>query len=90
MANGRYIKDPQAALDYAVDWVAWLAGDTIASVAWTVPPGLTLDAQSHTATVATVWLSGGTDGQVYAVTCGVTTAAGRVDERTIWLTVGDK
>lgn len=86
----RYLKDPAAALDYAVDWGAWLGTDTIASVVWTVPAGLTLNAQSHTDTVATVWLAGGTTGQSYAVTCAVTTAAGRVDERTITLAVAER
>ena len=82
MAN-RYLKDPQAHLDYAVDWSPWLDGDTIASVAWTVPAGLTLESQSHTATVATAWLSGGEVGVTYTVVCEVTTAAGRVDDRTL-------
>ena len=82
MAN-RYIKDPQARLDYAVDWSLWLSGDTIASVAWTVPAGLTMESQSHTATVATVWLAGGEVGATYTVVCEVTTAAGRTDDRTL-------
>lgn len=79
-------KDPDAALDYAVDWnapgEAWLGDDTIASVAWDVGAGLTKDAESNTASVATVWLSGGTAGETYAVACRITTAAGRTDERT--------
>jgi hypothetical protein len=79
----RFMKDPDAVLDYAVDWEAWLGTDTIASVAWSAPAGLTLDAQSHTDTIATVWLSGGTAGAQYVVGCAVTTAAGRVDERSL-------
>lgn len=79
----RIIKDPQARLDYAVDWSPWLGADTIASVVWTVPMPLALESQSHTDTIATVWLSGGTAGQSYAVVCAVTTDAGRVDERTL-------
>jgi hypothetical protein len=86
----RVLKDPDAILDYAVDWEAWLGTDTIASVAWTVPAGLTLDAQSHTDTVATVWLSGGTAGQSYALGCAVTTAGGRVDERTLTIVVVER
>lgn len=88
-------KDPNAVLDYHVCWQDWLAGDTIASAAWTVPVGLTKDSQSinsgavtidgtsHPAnSVATVWLSGGTAGQEYSVVCRVTTAAGRINDRT--------
>lgn len=88
-------KDPQAVLDYSVCWKDWLAGDSIASVVWTVAAGLTkaseavnsgavtIDGVSHPAnTVATAWLSGGTAGALYDVACRVTTAGGRTDERT--------
>jgi hypothetical protein len=44
-------KDPEARLDYSFDWSEWLpAGCVIASVAHTVPAGLTLLAQSYTST----------------------------------------
>lgn len=90
-AYGKWIyKDPSAALDYAVDWSDWLDTDTIASVAWTVPTGLTNDSSSETSTVATIWLSGGTVGNVYTVTCRVTTAASRVDERSFRIKVIDR
>ncbi len=77
-AEGPWIvKDPDAVLNYAVDWGVplsnWLNGASIASVAWTVPAGLALAGQSETATVATVVLSGGTAGEVYTVTCRITT-----------------
>lgn len=88
-----FVKDPAEVLDYAVDWSAWLTGDdTIADIAWTVPDGLTEPAE-HPATVvdgkATVWLSGGTAGQTYAITCRATTAQGRIGERTIRVLVRD-
>jgi len=38
----------------------------------------------------TVWLSGGTAGINYKVACLITTAAGRTDERTIWIKVVDR
>lgn len=76
-------KDPDAILDYGFDWTYWLGTDTIVSVLWTVPTGLTLTTQTNSATVATVWLSGGTAGTTYDVGCRITTAAGRVDERTM-------
>lgn len=82
-AAGYWIeKDPHAVLDYAMDWTDWLATDTITGTPlWTVPAGLTKDSQSNTTSVATVWLSGGVLGMVYPVTCRITTAAGRTDER---------
>lgn len=83
-------KDPAAILDYAVDWSAWLGSDTIASAAWAVPAGLTVEAQTHTTTSATVWLSGGTLGETYALVNQVTTAGGRVDERTLTIEVRNR
>lgn len=74
-------KDPDAVLDYTIDWTAWLSGDTISSAVWAVPTGLVKDQQSETATAATVWLSGGTADAEYVVTCHIITAAGREEDR---------
>ncbi len=82
MSDPIYYKDPDAALDYGVDWSAWLGTDTIASAVWTLPAGLTQPRPSSVAGgIATVWLAGGTSGVTYTVTCRVTTAAGRIDDR---------
>jgi hypothetical protein len=83
MATYTATKDPQATLDYRFDWSAWLDVDTIVSVTWTVPAGITQTATSNTTTTATIWLSGGTVGTRYSVVCRVTTTAGRIDERTL-------
>lgn len=83
-------KDPDATLDYSLDWDAddWLGTDTISGTpTWTVPSGLTLETQSNTTTVATAWISGGTVNTDYDVACKITTAGGRIDERTIRLQV---
>jgi hypothetical protein len=81
-----FLKAPADVLDYEWDWSQWLpTGDTISAVTWTVASGLTLEtspAASHTTTTATVWLGGGTAGQQYAVTCQITTAAGRISQNT--------
>ena len=84
------VKDPDATLDYAVDWAPYLDNDTIESVLWTVPAGLSLTAQSNDDTVATVWLSGGTVGISYEVVCRITTMAGRIDDRTISVLIVNK
>ncbi len=76
-----FTKDPNAVLDYTIDWARWLAGDQIATSQWIVPTGLTKMADSKTVTTATVWLSGGTAGQSYTVTNRITTAAGRTEDR---------
>jgi hypothetical protein len=88
-----FTKDPEAVLDYTIDWDAddWLGSDTITGTpTWTVPAGLTKDAQSNTTTTATAWISGGTADNDYDVECKITTAGGRTDERTIRLQVRER
>lgn len=83
----QYDKDPDAILDYAINWETWLDGDTISASAWSAAADITIDSDSHTDTVATVWLSGGTAGNTYTVTNHITTAGGREDERSIRIRV---
>lgn len=80
-------KDPNATLDYGWDWSQWLTEveDTISDSVWIVPAGLTLESDSHTTTHTTVWLSGGTAGQSYAITNRITTSGGRTDDRSFTL-----
>lgn len=85
-----FLKDPSAVLDYVFDWLAWLAGDTIASSSWSVPTGLTLVRTEVTPSQAIAWISGGVVGTTYAVTNTITTAGGRTDTRTITLAVGSR
>lgn len=81
-------KDPDAILSYRLDWTEWLDGaDTIASAAWSIPPGLTEDASANTTTTATVQLSGGVHGQSYYCRCRVTLASGEKDDRTVLIEV---
>jgi hypothetical protein len=81
-----FTKDPDAILDYQWDWSEWLAtGETITTAVITVPTGLTLDSQDDTTTTITAWLSGGTVGDGYQVTCEITTSASRTDDRSIYL-----
>lgn len=76
----RKTKDPNATLDFVVDWSAWLDGDTINGATWTVPAGITKTSDSNTTTTATIWLSGGTVKSVYPITCRVSTTAGRIED----------
>lgn len=87
-----FTKDPQAVLDYSVDWTKWLdeVGDTIATSTWIVPTGLTKVTETNTTKLATVWLSGGTEGTNYTVTNRITTAAARTDDRSITLRVRER
>jgi hypothetical protein len=83
------LKDPDATLDFAVEWTDWLAGenDTGASAVWIVPAGLTKVSESFVGGKHTIRLSGGTDGSDYAVTSRITTTGGEVDDRTLRITV---
>lgn len=85
-----FIKDPNASLDYHVDWLAWLAGDTIVTSTWTVPAGITQLSESETTTMATIWLSGGTLSLKYNVVNRIVTAGGRTDDRTLVMWIQEK
>jgi hypothetical protein len=86
MVETKY-KDPDATLDYSVDWSEWLSGDTIVSSEWFAEPGITIVRASNTTQIATVWLSNGSNRAFYIVTNRITTAAGRIDERSIKISV---
>lgn len=85
-------KDPQATLDYFVDWKqeGWLGTDTISVSTWTVPVGITKESESVANGRATVWLSGGTAGTTYTVTNHITTTGGRQDERSLYVYILEK
>ena len=85
-----FTKDPNAVLDYTIDWTRWLAGDQVATSEWLVPTGLTKVADTKTASSATVWLSGGTAGQSYTVTNRITTTGGRAEDRSFTIRVEER
>lgn len=82
-----FAKDPDATLDYMIDWTRWLGNDTIQSSEWFVPDGLTKTQEAAGDRTATVWLAGGTVGNTYAVTNRITTFGGRVQDQTIRIDV---
>jgi hypothetical protein len=85
-----FSKDPDAVLDYTGNWAAWLGVDTILTSTWEVPEGITKDSDDKTATTTQIWLSGGTVGQTYLLRNRITTAAGRVDDRTIAIKIKER
>lgn len=90
MASFFTIKDPSAVLDYYIDWTSWLTGtDAIATSTWTcTSTAITIStATAHGTATTTVWLTGGSDGEVYDVTNHVVTSASRTEDRTIQFTV---
>lgn len=86
------LKDPEAALDYAVDWGAdYLNGDSLDSSVWDVTPaeegGVQVVASQFDQLIATVTASGGLPGKMYRLTNRVTLASGLKDSRSIMLRV---
>lgn len=91
MAATDHKKDPDAVLDWVWDWNEWLdEGETITTSSFIVSVGITVDIESNTTKTATVWLSGGTSGQVYQVTNRIVTSSGRTDDRSITIRVTER
>jgi hypothetical protein len=82
-------KDPDALLDYTFDWTPFLEtiSDSIETVTYQLSAGLTQTRISNTQTQARSFVSGGVLGTTGSITCRISTVAGRVDERTIYLKI---
>ncbi len=88
----RYLKDPEATLDYKFNWLAWLDGDTIATQVVTIDDGATVESSAitDTNTSVTAFVSGGTVGRSYVLSCKITTVGGRTDERSLTILVAER
>ena len=81
-------KDPNEKLDYTIDWSAALVGtDTIVDSIWTTDSDLETSGMSNDTTKTIIWIAGGKEGIKYNVSNRITTAAGRIMERTVILKV---
>lgn len=88
MALSWPFKDPDEVLDYSIDWSNRIdAGDTISTVTWSFPAGITKVSQSLAGNVATCFVSGGTEGVAYSIGCRVVTTGGRTMDETVKLKV---
>ena len=90
MATFAATKGPGSMLDFLFDWSPFLDGDVIEISEWDVPSGLVSEVETNTTSTATVWLSGGVVGMCYDVVCRITSVGGRIDDRTIQISVMDK
>lgn len=108
MALKRYKKDPDAVLDYTFDFAALTngsdtspqaadylqAGEKLASHQIVADSGITVESSSivDNDTRVVVWLSGGTPGTSYTVTCRTTTdnTPPRVDDHSIIIKIVEK
>ena len=86
--------DPDAVLDFVIDWSDFLpADDTIETSTWTsLNEELVVDSNSHTDTAATVWLSmtAGVPSAKYTVTNHIVTTDGREDDRSLTIKCKEK
>lgn len=89
-----YLKDPQARVDYAIDWAPYLDGQTIAASLWTIVPdeagGVAIDEASFAPGRAAARLSGGIAGHIYSISNRVTLSDGSSDERSLMLRVEER
>jgi hypothetical protein len=86
------LKDPDAVLDYEVDWSAdYLGTDVLSGSEWSVSPaeasGLTILEQLFDGGLATVKASGGTVGHVYRLTNHISLESGLRDSRSVVIRV---
>ena len=82
-----YPHDPEAVLDYYLDWGPWLAGDTIAGSGWVVTGTVTIRDSAITGAVTSIWVEGGVDGELIDLTNHITTTGGREEDGTLRLKV---
>jgi len=87
----RIKKDPRAVLDYGLSWSDWLDEDEhITGATWTIPDGITKTSDQTGSENVVVWLSGGTLGDAYEVSCRIETSKGRTDSRSFTIIMGDR
>lgn len=87
------LKDPDAVIDYAIDWGAEYLGtdDVLTDSSWSVTPnetgGVEVVGSSFADRLATVQAGGGIAGRLYRLANRVVTQSGRIDERSITVRV---
>lgn len=86
------LKDPEAILDYEIDWGAdYLDDDLILTSRWEVSPthdgGIVVVNDGFEPTRSFVSLGGGTMGHLYRVANVISTQSGREDKRSLFLRV---
>lgn len=90
-----FLKDPDAILEYRVDWTDALAqGVGIQASEWRIRPaedgGLVVVAESADGPFGIAMLGGGQPGHVYEAGNLVTLSDGSVDERSVVIRVGER
>lgn len=85
-------KDPDEVLDYKINWSKRLNGDAIVSSTLEAEgtPSIVIDETSFDTKSATVWLSGGVDGETVQFLNRIETLGGRTMDQTIYININSK
>lgn len=81
--------DPDAIIDYIIDWTAWLNGDNIATSAWSLTNASEASSANTTKT-ATVFIQAAVAGKIVTMRNRITTTGGRTEDRTLRARVREK
>jgi len=89
-----WVKDPNEAEKYTINWANWLKGDTISSSDWysndsTTISGITVASEANTTTTASATISSGYHGGKYVLSNRIVTAAGFTKEKKLIIKVVD-
>lgn len=87
-----FTKDPEAVLDYAMDWSSWLSSaEVISTYLVTADSSLiTISTHAKSSGVVTAWLSGGVAGCNYKVSIKIDTNMSRTDERSFMVKIKER
>ncbi len=86
-------KDPQAVLDYTFLWSEWLpSGDTIQSHSTIIESGTgeVFSATVDRGNTVVAWVRGGTVGETMKLRCRISTAGGRIEDRSVYIKIRDQ
>jgi len=89
------LKDPDAVLDYSIDWADALEeGEALSTAEWLIAPqlpgGLAIASESAVGAVHTAVVSGGRPGDLYRLTNRVTTDQGRTHDLSFLIRIAEK
>lgn len=92
MNSASYGQDPDAVLDYTVDWGLWLpADDTISASTWTSSSvNMTLSNDDFDDTTTSVFVTIGASAEeddIYQAVNHITTVGGRENDQTLYIKV---
>lgn len=92
--SGFRLQTPGEDITYSIDWTSWLpSGENVASETWAISPsaGVSLVDLGQSQNVSSVRVSGLTDGEIYVLTCTMTSDGGpEIAERSIIIRCGPR